>query len=228
MCARATLKSPERLTELRELRVTFPGGLKPRFNIAPTTPILVARLGSDGAMESSLCRWGLIPSWSGGPKNFKTFLINARCETLTSKPSFREPFKRRRCLVLADGFYEWAHPGDGRKLPYHIHQADDAPFAFAGLWDEWEGPVDEPIQSCTIITAPANGLIRPLHERMPVILNRADYQRWLDPQAKPAALQELLRPLRDDALEMYPVNPAIVNSGRIDCPDCVVPWHGTA
>jgi putative SOS response-associated peptidase YedK len=147
MCARATLKAPDRLT-----------GLKPRFNIAPTTPMLTARVGSDGAVECSLCRWGLIPSWSGGPKNFKTLLINARAETLTAKPSFRDPFKRRRCLVLCDGFYEWAHPEDGRKLPYHVHQPGDVPFAFAGLWDEWEAPVDEPIQSCTIITTEANGL----------------------------------------------------------------------
>ena len=156
----------------------------------------------------------------------KTLLINARAETVTSKPSVREPFKRRRCLVLADGFFEWAHPVDGRKLPYHIHQLDDSPFAFAGLWDEWEGPVDEPIQSCTIITTGANKLLRPLHERMPVILNRTDYDQWLDPQAKPAALQALLQPLPEDALEMYPVNPKIVNSGRIDCAECVLPWAG--
>ena len=180
MCARATLKSPDRLTELRELRVTFPGGLKPRFNIAPTTPILTARIGSDGAMESCLCRWNLIPNWSGGPKKMKTLLINARAETAPFKLSFRDPFKRRQCLVLGDGFYEWAHPGDGRKLPYQIHQPDDPPFVFAGLWDEWEGPVDEPIQSCTIITTQANQLLRPLHDRMPVILNRADYAQWLD------------------------------------------------
>jgi putative SOS response-associated peptidase YedK len=222
MCARATLKSPDRLTDLRELRVTFPGGLKPRFNIAPTQPILVARLGSDGATECSMLRWGLIPSFT--KQLAKTpALINARAETLAEKFTFRHSFQRRRCLIPADGFYEWK--GEPRKRqPFYIHQPGHAPFCFAGVWDRWIDPDGKAIDSCAIITTAANEFMRPLHDRMPVILPQESFGQWLDPQAAVPALQELLRPSPEDALTMYAVS-SVVNSGRVDRPECVRPWE---
>jgi putative SOS response-associated peptidase YedK len=223
MCARATLKSPDRLTELRELRVTFPGGLKPRFNIAPTQPILVARLGSDGAQECSMLRWGLIPSYT--KQLAKTpALINARAETLAEKFTFRHSFQRRRCLVPADGFYEWRGE-KGKRQPFYIHMPGGSPFCFAGIWDRWIDPDGKAVDSCTIITTEANEFIRPLHDRMPVILPQPAFGTWLDPHQAAAELEDLLRPLPDDALTMYAVG-SLVNSGRVDRPECIQPWGG--
>jgi putative SOS response-associated peptidase YedK len=225
MCARATLKAPDRLEELRELRVTFPGGLVPRYNIAPTQPILVARLGSDGARECSLLRWGLIPSYTKQLAK-TTALINARAETLAEKFTFRHSFQKRRCLIPADGFYEWK--GEPRKRqPFYIHQPGDAPFCFAGIWDRWIDPDGRTIDSAAIITTAANEFMRPLQDRMPVILSPADFEQWLDPQADAGGLQELLRPLPDDALTMYAVG-SLVNSGKVDRPECVRPWEAAA
>jgi putative SOS response-associated peptidase YedK len=222
MCARATLKAPDRLEELRELRVTFPAGLVPRYNIAPTQPILVARFGSDGARECTLLRWGLIPSYT--KQLAKTpALINARAETLAEKFTFRHSFQKRRCLIPADGFYEWK--GEARKRqPFYIHEPGHAPFCFAGIWDRWIDPDGRTIDSAAIITTAANDFMRPLHGRMPVILSPADFEQWLDPRANAGGLQELLRPLPDNGLEMYAVG-SLVNSGKVDRPECVQPWE---
>ncbi|MCA9067573.1 MAG: SOS response-associated peptidase, partial [Planctomycetaceae bacterium] len=191
----------------------------PRYNIAPTQDIAVVRLDQGHKhRELSLLRWGLIPSWAKDPK-IGNRMINARAETLAEKPSFRVAFRKRRCLVLADGFFEWQKV-EGAKRPHFIHRQDDAPFAFAGLWDHWQQDGKE-IQSCTIITTTANSLMEPLHNRMPVILSEETFPIWLDPEFQNRnALQDLLRPCNADLLEAYPVSTQ-VNNARNDVPECV-------
>jgi putative SOS response-associated peptidase YedK len=147
-------------------------------------------------------------------------MINARCESVADKPAYRAAFRRRRCLVVADGFYEW-QPAGRRKQPYFIHFRDDRPFAFAGLWESWEGADHSSIESCTLLTTTPNSLIAPIHDRMPVILAREHHDRWLDTSIeKPGALQPLLVPFPSDAMEAYPVSPHVNNPGRDD-PACV-------
>jgi putative SOS response-associated peptidase YedK len=198
--------------------------LKPRYNIAPTQPVGVVRAGQEEAWEWVALRWGLIPSWAKGADGHKTALVNARAETLAQKPSFRESFRSRRCLVPADGFYEWRHQGR-KKQPFFIHKPEREPFAFAGVWDRWINPDGEVIDSCAIVTTTANHLMRPLHERMPVILNPEDFGRWLDPRLTQLdELRDVLIPLPDDALTMYPVNP-LVNSSKVDRPECIEPFN---
>jgi putative SOS response-associated peptidase YedK len=200
--------------------------LKPRYNIAPTQPVGVVRASQEEAWEWVALRWGLMPSWAKGADGHKTALVNARAETLAQKPSFRESFRSRRCLVPADGFYEWRHEGR-RKQPFFIHKPEREPFAFAGLWDRWIGPDGEAIESCAIVTTTANGLMRPLHDRMPVIFGRENFGRWLDPRLTQLdELRDLLSPLPDDALTMYPVNP-LVNSSTVNRPECIEPFEPT-
>ncbi|MFO0898004.1 MAG: SOS response-associated peptidase [Pirellulales bacterium] len=162
MCGRFTLRQvPHEWVKQLALPI-----FSPRYNIAPTQQVLAIRQ-REGIREAVELRWGLIPSWADDPK-IGNRLINARAETVATKPAFRQAYKRRRCLILADGFYEWQKQGK-TKQPYFIHRPDDQPFAFAGLWEWWKGNVLE-IASCTIITTEANELMRPLHDRMPVIL----------------------------------------------------------
>src|SRR5262249_35050656 len=154
----------------------------------------VIRLATSGGRELGLLRWGLIPSWAeeaGAP------LINARSETVADKPAFRAAFKQRRCLIPADGFFEWL-PVNGKKQPYYICRQDGHPFGFAGLWERWEGADGPPVESCTILTTEANEVVRPLHDRMPVLLDPRDYAAWLDPSGQKPALLELLRPCPSD------------------------------
>jgi putative SOS response-associated peptidase YedK len=195
----------------------------PRYNIAPTQVVAAVRA-ADGSLKRELAwlRWGLIPFWADDPK-IGNRLINARAETAADKPSFRSSFRQRRCLVLADGFYEWQKT-DGKKQPHYFHMKDDKPFAFAGLWDHWEGKEDgEVIESCTILTTDANELLRAYHDRMPVILDPAGYDRWLDPATqKPELVQPLLQPYSAEAMAAYPVG-LLVNSPRNDSPECLVP-----
>jgi putative SOS response-associated peptidase YedK len=187
MCGRFTLRTP--LTVLAEQFLfdlndvppeAWPG---PRFNVAPTQAVAVVRQpAAREKRELALMHWGLIPSWAKDAK-MASKMINARCETLAEKPSFRTALARRRCLILADGFYEWKTEGK-KKQPFCFHLAEDRPFAFAGLWECWRGPGGSdgpPLESCTIVTTSANALCRELHERMPVILAPADYDLWLDP-----------------------------------------------
>ena len=171
----------------------------PRYNIAPTQQVLAIRQRGE-VREAVELQWGLIPSWADDPK-IGNRLINARADTVATKPAFRQAFKRRRCLILADGFYEWQKVGKA-KQPYLIHRPDDQPFAFAGLWERWKGN-DLVIESCTIITTEANDTLQPLHDRMPVILDEQDHDRWLDSDADAEAL---LRPAPDELLETYPVS----------------------
>jgi len=171
--------------------------------------------------EMSRMHWGLIPAWSRDPK-MGGRLINARAETVASKPSFRDAFRKRRCLIPADGFYEWKATGDKTKQPYFITRGDARPFAFAGLWEHWKQN-ESAIDSCTIITTDASPHLRALHERMPVILAPEDYDRWLDPQQHdPAQLEPLLDSGESESLTFLPVS-TLVNSPRNDVPECAEP-----
>lgn len=193
--------------------------LAPRYNIAPTqeAPILRQRREPAGERTLQNLRWGLVPAWAEDPKGGAP-LINARAETVLDKPAFRTAFSRRRCLVPADGFYEWKGE-EKQKQPYLITARDGAPFAFAGLWERWV-PRDhatnlQPIDSFTIITTAANAFLRPLHHRMPVILPPDSYARWLNPDAEPATLVDLLVPAPDPLLRYVPIGRR-VNVARED------------
>ncbi|MCC6125861.1 MAG: SOS response-associated peptidase [Pirellulales bacterium] len=223
MCGRFSLRA--RLAELlaefvveEQNAATF----LPRYNIAPSQPVFAVREKPGApapAREAVLLRWGLIPSWAADPA-IGNRTINARVETVAEKPAFRAALKRRRCLVAADGFYEWKAEGK-IKQPYFIHFADDRPFAFAGLWESWEASGHSRIESCTILTTEANELMRPIHHRMPVILRPDDYARWLDPSEQDSsALQPLLISYAGDGLEAYPVG-RLVNNPRHDDQNCL-------
>jgi putative SOS response-associated peptidase YedK len=222
MCGRFTLRTAPREVA-KAFGLLVQPELFPRFNIAPTQPVAVVRYDTlYGRRELVMQRWGLIPGWAEDAK-IGNRLINARAETLSSKPAFRDAFRLRRCLVVADGFFEWQKIGK-QKQPYFIRRADDRPFALAGLWDRW-GP--DKLESCTIITTDANDLLRPLHERMPVILSEGDYDTWLDPTIRDAAaLESLLKPAASDLLTMHPVD-AVVNSPAEDVPQCIEPLQST-
>ncbi len=223
MCGRFTLRSSAQAIA-DQFQLTFLPELQPRYNIAPTQSVAAVRVApgsSDVAQrELVLLHWGLIPSWAKDRKlSYST--INARAETVDSKPAFRQAFQKRRCLILCDGYYEWQKTGD-HKQPFYIHRRDDRPFALAGLWEHWQQG-DDPLQSCTIIVTEANAQLRSMHDRMPVILDQADYDVWLDPESagKPQ-LRELLRPLASEDLEAYPVS-TVVNSPRHETPQCIEP-----
>jgi putative SOS response-associated peptidase YedK len=206
---------------------------EPRYNIAPTQDILVVRNDpTDGRRRADMMRWGLIPSWSKDPKpGSGPPMINARSETLAEKPMFRSAVRRRRCLIPADGFYEWQQATSGprgKKQPYFIHRPDDGPFAFAGLWETWTRPSESAsdadrltIESCTIVTTEANAALSELHERMPVVLAPCDYDTWLDPKAEdPQTLKHLMVPCGEDELVTEPVG-THVNRVANDDPRCV-------
>jgi putative SOS response-associated peptidase YedK len=217
VCGRHTLRTPvETLAE--EFGITGPLPEVPtRFNVAPTQEV-AAVLEEDEQRKLEMLRWGLIPSWADDPA-IGNRMINARSETAAQKPSFRSAFRKRRCLVLADGFYEWQKTASG-KQPYYIRMGDGSPFAFAGLWESW-GKYGEEVRSCTILTTEANGLVGEIHHRMPVILPAEEYDLWLDPdmgEAEP--LLDLLRPYPDDLMEAYPVS-RFVNSPSNDSEQCV-------
>lgn len=199
-----------------------PRELKPRFNIAPTQtiPIVRAQAGKGDQREWAMVRWGLVPSWAKDEK-IGARMINARGETVAEKPSFRSAVKSRRCLIPADGFYEWVRSREA-KQPYFIHFADARPFAFAGLWERWQGPGRDPLDTCTIITTTPNELVAELHDRMPAILPPAHFGEWLQPEPLPAErLQGLLRPHSAEGMEAYPVS-THVNSPRNDDQECIV------
>jgi putative SOS response-associated peptidase YedK len=218
MCGRFTLRTPAvDLVEIFQL-LHMPE-LTPRYNIAPTQPVAVVR--QEGKQrELSLLHWGLIPSWSKDPK-LGASLINARAETVATKPAFRTAFKRRRCLIPVDGFYEWKKTEGKTKQPYYIRLSKEGPFAFAGLWEHWEGPDSSAVESCTIITTEANDLLRPWHDRMPVILPEEEYARWLDPKLEDAGtLTGLLKPYPPSEMTAYPVS-TLVNNPRNESPRCI-------
>ncbi len=218
MCGRYTLSAdPEVLRSHFDLGEV--PALPPRFNIAPSQEAPLIRQGPEHR-ELALARWGLVPFWAKGPKT-RYRMINARAETVATKPAFRHAFRRRRCLVPADGFYEWqARPGG--KQPYYFRLIGQAVFAFAGLWERWEGE-EETLESFTIIVTDANALVRPIHDRMPVILDPADYMRWLDPGYRDsAALRQLLLPYPPERMTGYPVSTR-VNAPGEEGPELIQP-----
>lgn len=178
-----------------------------RYNVAPTQPVAAVRLNEQGQREFTFFQWGLIPSWAKDP-SIGSKLINARSETAAGKPSFRAAFKRRRCLLPATGFYEWRKLNGG-KQPMYIHEAGGGLMSLAGLWEIWHAPDGGELETCTILTTSANALMAPIHDRMPVIIDPADYEMWLAPDTPSDQLQHLLRPYGDGGLAVYPVSPAV-------------------
>ncbi len=220
MCGRFTRTTPVRvLATLFDFTET--PDLAPRYNIAPTQAIAVVRNAADQpGRELALLRWGLVPGWADDPK-ISYSLINARAETAATKPAFRAAFKSRRCLILADGFYEWQKTGK-HKQPYCIRRKDGKPFAFAGLWESWHPGGEDAVESATILTTEANATMKSIHERMPVILSGADYPRWLDPKTPRDDLQSLLVPYPLEELSAFPVS-TWVNDPKHDDPKCLEP-----
>jgi putative SOS response-associated peptidase YedK len=222
MCGRFTLTA-----DPQQIQIAFPGltiptqTINPRYNIAPTQPIAV--IPNDGKNRLDYYIWGLIPSWAKDP-SIGSRMINARAETLAEKPSFRNAFRRRRCLILADGFYEWQQqPGKKTKQPMYIRLKNEGVFAFGGLWEIWNAPDGSTILSATIITTEPNELVRPIHNRMPLILPEAHYDLWLSPEErKPEDLQPALRPFPSDEMAAYPVSTQ-VNSPAYDEPALIEP-----
>ena len=193
--------------------------LPPRYNVAPTQLVPVVREASDGSRRLSMMRWGLVPSWS---KEIGEGLINARSETVNEKPSFRQAFRQRRCIVVASAFYEWQKV-DGKKVPYYIRMADGAPMPFAGLWEAWHSPEGHVLETCTILTTNANATVAPIHDRMPVILHPDEFGLWLDRKVHEAEpLAGLFSPCPADRLEAYQVS-TLVNGPAHNGPECIVP-----
>lgn len=207
MCGRYTLTSaPEAIRALfrYDEHPNFPA----RYNIAPTQPIAIVRM-VDGKRQFALVRWGLLPSWVKDPGAF-SLLINARGESVCDKPAFRAAMKRRRCLIPADGFYEWQATGKGPKQPFYIHARSGMPLAFAGLWETWMGPNGEEVETAAIVTTAANQTLGPIHDRMPVIVPSEDFNVWLDTANVDAKIAEaIIAPAPDDLLEAYPVSTAV-------------------
>lgn len=222
MCGRFTLHHSAEEVADRFLAELMPE-LEPRYNIAPTQPVTVVT--QNGTRHLAQFHWGLIPSWAKD-RSIGHRMINARVETVAEKPAFRTALQRRRCLIPADGFYEWReadNPEEGGRTPMYIHRQDDALFAFAGLWDEWHDPQSgEPLRSCTIITGTPNPLVAPIHDRMPIILRREDEARWLDKSLNDTeSLLSLLVPYAADEIEVYPVSRR-VNAPVVDDPSLLV------
>ncbi len=217
MCGRYLMTSP--VDALRQLfKFEQRPNLMPRYNVAPTDEMPVVRRSRQGSPELAIMRWGLIPYWAKD-KAIGSRMINARADSLETKPAFREAFRKRRCLVPADGFYEWRREGK-IKQPYLIRRKSGQPFAFAGLWEFWAGPAQEEIRSFTIITTGANEVVAPLHDRMPVILDPDDYDLWLDPGQ---SLQPgTLGPCPAEWLDAIPVSTR-VNNVKHDDADCILP-----
>jgi putative SOS response-associated peptidase YedK len=226
MCGRYSLTTvPEAMRRLFKTTGPLPNW-PARYNIAPTqTAPVVRRRPLDGLDEIALLRWGLVPSWSKGPDPAVN-MINARADTVATKPAYRGAFKQRRCLVPTDGFFEWQSlPGMGKKpvkQPYHFRMRDGEPFALAGLWEHWQGSDGSVIESFTIIVTDANELMRPIHERMPVILEPGSYAHWLEPKTPSDLLLALLRPFPARAMTAVKVS-ARVNSWKNDDPACIEP-----
>ncbi len=224
MCGRYTLTTPgELITE--HYGLDSEPEVEARYNIAPTQEVAAVRAGPEGkpggARRFVRLRWGLVPHWAKDP-SIGNKMINARSESAAEKPAFRSSFKRRRCLVLADGFYEWKKVEGGKKQPWYFRLGSGDPFAFAGLWASW-GQGDEELETCTILTTDANELVGKVHPRMPVILEPGDYDLWLDPgQGERERLEAILGPLDPAAMIAYPVSTR-VNSPANDEPAVIEP-----
>jgi putative SOS response-associated peptidase YedK len=219
MCGRFVLT-----TSLDTIQMAFgldnlPASLPPRYNIAPTQPVAVVT--NERPQELTFYTWGLIPSWAKDP-SMGSRMINARSESAAEKPAFRAAFKRRRCIIPADGFYEWQARG-GSKVPLFIHLGERELFGMAGLWEVWHSPEGDEVRTCTILTTDANDFMQPIHNRMPVILRRDDYALWLSPDEPPsAALQALMKPYDPAPMRAYEVSKMVNRPGN-DTPDCIRP-----
>jgi putative SOS response-associated peptidase YedK len=217
MCGRFTRsQSIETVAETFQVeQISF--DLGPSYNIAPTQKVAVVI--TDGIRQLVPVRWGLVPSWAKDP-SIGSKMINARAETVTEKASYRNAFKKRRCLVVADGFYEWQNTGDAKR-PMYIRLKSGKPFGFAGLYEVWKSPEGKELTTCTIITTEANELMKPIHERMPVIIPAEHLDKWLDPAIEgKEQLLDMLRPYPADEMEAYPVSKR-VNSPRNNSPECI-------
>jgi putative SOS response-associated peptidase YedK len=219
MCGRFTLRTSANLVAETFGLFEGLGELPPRYNIAPTQTVLAIRR-TDASPAFCRLRWGLVPFWADDLK-IGNRLLNARADSVADKPAFRAAFVRRRCLIPADGFYEWTAVGK-RKQPFHFQMRGGQPFAFAGLWERW-GKDESAVESCTIITTDANGTVRPIHDRMPVILPARDHARWLDPAvADKSVLLEMLRPYPESEMTARAVSER-VNSPKNEGPECLEP-----
>ncbi|OQP17535.1 MULTISPECIES: SOS response-associated peptidase [Geobacillus] len=220
MCGRFTLTADSETLQTL-FRFRYQGLLAPRFNIAPGQDVLTI-VAEGGERVGKMMRWGLVPFWAKDAR-IGAKMINARAETVDEKASFRHAFKRRRCLILADGFYEWKKEGT-KKVPYRFTLKTGEPFAFAGLWERWKGP-SGPLETCTIMTTRANELIAPIHDRMPVILPPERHDDWLDASFDDSEyLKSLLLPYPSELMRMYEVSP-LVNSPKHDVSACIEPVH---
>ncbi len=220
MCGRFSQSQPADAIA-RAFQVAVPP-LTPQYNIAPTQSVAtVLQIPEQQDRQFKMLHWGLIPSWAKDPK-MGAKLINARAETVAEKPAFRSAFRKRRCFVVADGFYEWQQQENTKqKQPYYFRLNDGRPFAFAGLWEHWQNDKGEEIESCTLLTGEPNELMRPIHNRMPIILEPNNYDLWLDPEVqKPELLQPLLHPYQAEEMMAYPVSRA-VNKPSNDSVECV-------
>lgn len=222
MCGRFVLT-----VDPADLQEAFPtlsipeGVLRPRFNIAPSQPVAIIL--NRGMYSLEFCIWGLIPGWAKDP-SIGSRMINARAETIAEKPAFRAAFRRHRCLIPANGFYEWqSTPGSKTKTPFFISLKSHNPFSFAGIWDSWSSPDGSEVNTCCIITTHPNPLVAPIHNRMPVILPQTAYEHWLNPaQTRPEALLPLLKPYEAEEMQAYPVS-RFVNDTKNDTPECIRP-----
>jgi putative SOS response-associated peptidase YedK len=224
MCGRYSLKTPaDTLAEHFQLKKA--PSLAPRFNIAPSQPIAIVRIATpQDDRECVAARWGLIPSWAQDPAIGNKMIV-ARAETVAEKPAFRGPLARTRCLVPADGYYEWQRQErmGQRKQPFYIRLRDGRPFAFAGLWERWTGPDGKTVESCAILTTEPNESLQEIHDRMPVILDPKDYDQWLDPAIRKAELlQSLFRPYPSEDMTAYAVT-LRVNDPAHDDAACIAP-----
>ena len=222
MCTRFVLLKEHIREALASLGVEVGDAAPSRYNIAPSTPVLaVRRRPSTAAPEATALHWGLVPSWVRD-RDTSAPIVNARAETLTAKPSFRDAFRQRRCVIPAGGFYEWAQHGRARK-PWLFQRPGAAAFGFAGLWETWRAPDGSTLESCAFVTTTPNAVMRPIHHRMPVILTPATYAPWLDPAADPEKhLVPLLRPAPDDTLTATPLS-SYVSNVHHEGPACLTP-----
>jgi putative SOS response-associated peptidase YedK len=220
MCGRFTLHSSPEDLQLALQGFAFPDEIEPHYNIAPSLNVLY--IPNDGARTADHARWGLVPFWAKAPK-IGNRMVNARAETLGTKPAFRDAYRHKRCLIIADGFFEWKKEDTKTKTPTYITMKSGEPFAFAGLWDTWKQPDGEQLRSCTVITTTPNPLMASIHDRMPVILPERAYDLWLDPDTtETELLNGLLVPYPQDEMTAHPVADT-VNSPRNDIPECIIP-----
>jgi putative SOS response-associated peptidase YedK len=227
VCGRYSLATPDH----QSIRARFPIGesveIRQRFNVAPTDEVLTVTTDREGSPRGELLRWGLVPSWAKNP-SIGAKMINARVETAAEKPAFRRAFERYRCLIIADGFYEWQRLPGGPRRPFRITRDDHEPFAFAGLWSIWHADEQRTLRTCTILTTAANSAIESLHDRMPVILTPGHEEEWLDLDTPPDRVREILSGLPARHTELAEVGTA-VNDVRNDGPECLeAPAEGAA